>query len=78
MNVKILKKGDVLYFHCPSCECFFVEGVKKTPLATAGVWDPTRQQNGTYMACPCCDEQVLGFREKNPLRAKEKEVKADG
>ena len=58
----ISKRGDVMIFYCPDCGCVFREAVKKTGLAHAGVWDPDKQEHGTWMDCPDCGTAVLGFR----------------
>ena len=56
--MKIIRKGDVFLFECPSCKCYFAEGVNNTQVAHAGVGGC----NGVYHNCPECGESVLGKR----------------
>ena len=60
----ITNHGDIMYFTCKTCGCQFHEAVSKTNLKNCGVWDPERQDQGTWMTCPDCGEQTLGFRPK--------------
>ena len=60
----ILKHGDVMIFTCKACGCEFVEATEKTSLANCGVWDPDKEDHGTWMSCPDCGGQALGFRKK--------------
>lgn len=67
----ILKNGDVMLFECKACGCRFVEAVNKTRLKNCGVWDPEKQDHGTWMDCPHCGESVLGFRTNKETQPEE-------
>ena len=62
--MKLTHHGDLLYFECEACGCRFREAVSKTSLANCGVWNSERKEHGTWMECPDCGNDVLGFRLK--------------
>ena len=60
----ITKHGDIMLFVCDACGCRFHEAASKTHIGSAAVWDPDKNDHGTYMDCPDCGNPVLGFREQ--------------